>query len=109
MPETRPVFSPEKLHSARNGSDLIGMWPLCREAACRKAGQCRAPFPVCYRECLHLVPPRAAAFAFALDEVREGKLSFEEVVAQMPDEIKEEWDNWHKALERITGRASMKR
>jgi hypothetical protein len=46
---------------------------------------------------------------FAFDEGRTDNLPFEEVLARVPHELKEEWDNCQKALERVTGRPVMKR
>jgi hypothetical protein len=101
--------SPQRLKSARHMSDMFGLWPLCAEAACRKAGACRARRPTCFTSCLPLVPADAGAFVTALYEGKAEKLPYDEALARVPDELREGWANWHAALARITGRPSLAR
>ena len=99
-------ISPQRLKSARHVSDMFGLWPLCADPACRKAGACRAARPTCWTKCLPLVPADAGAFVHALFEGKSENLSYDAALARIPDELKERWANWHLALARITGRPS---
>jgi hypothetical protein len=104
-PERNPT--PKSLKSARHVSDMMALWALCEQPACRKLGRCRAVPLTCLKECIELVPDGAGAFVFALFEGKDEGLPFEEALARVPEELGEEWRNWHNAVTRITGRPSM--
>lgn len=109
MPATaKPVMPSKVLKSARHVSDLLALWALCENRTCRKLGQCRAVPPRCWSECMELAPDAASEFVFTLLEGKEENLSFEDALADVPEELVAEWSAWHEAVTRITGRPSMK-
>lgn len=106
--QKRPLISGNMLRSARNVSDMLALWSLCREQKCRKAGTCRVTQMTCWHECLDLVPGPVLAFVFGLFESREEeKLSFKEALARIPEPWHEQWSIWHQTVARITGRPSL--
>jgi hypothetical protein len=110
MPEvaTKLTISPKRLQSARDISDMLVLWALCKHRACRKAGQCRVVPITCWDECMDLAPGPARDFVFALFDGKEYDLSFEDALAKVPEELGEEWCAWHEAVRKMTGRPSFK-
>ena len=108
MSARKRTLSPAKIKTARNVSDMLALWPLCAKPACRKAGACRALPLTCLNACLPFVPKAAGAFVFALFDGKEENLCYDDALAQVPEELREEWMQWHGAIARITGRPSLR-
>jgi hypothetical protein len=67
--------------------DLYCLWRFCGKAACLRQQTCRGDWRDCLPRCLPLVPPEALGFLAGFDEAQEEGLPFDEMLAELTDEV----------------------
>jgi hypothetical protein len=67
----------------RRASDLLCLWRVCGNAACRRAGTCRGRAQSCAKRNLDVVPPKARDFFTAFLAAQWAGLPFEKFRADM--------------------------
>ena len=66
--------------SLRAWGDLMSLWRLCGNAACRRAHACRGNARVCFPRHFPLLPEGVRAWLAGLGEAQEDGLTFEEAM-----------------------------
>jgi hypothetical protein len=79
-------------------SELYCLWRLCPRTACRRAKACRGDGCACQTG-LALVPPDARDFLAALEQARDDRLSYDEMIEVCAEEL-EALERWRDQVER---------
>jgi hypothetical protein len=67
-------------------AELYCLWRLCPRTACRRAQACRHNGDAC-RTGLALVPPDALDFLMAMENARDDRLSYDEMIEVCSEEL----------------------
>jgi hypothetical protein len=79
-------------------AELYCLWRLCPRTACRRAKACRGDACACQTG-LALVPPDALDFLAALEQARDDRLSYDEMIEVCAEEL-EALERWRDQVAR---------
>ncbi|MGE0750055.1 MAG: hypothetical protein AB7K64_05650 [Variibacter sp.] len=103
MATTGPL-SHEERHALRLYSDMLALWALCEEPACRRERTCRGSEPHCFGAVGDLVPACALPFLAGFVAGQLDGVAFDAMLAQLPEGAVQHWAIWHAAVARIVER-----
>jgi hypothetical protein len=79
-------------------AELYCLWRMCPATACRRAQRCRGDAQVCMTG-LALVPPDALDFLTAMEDARDDRLTYDEMIDVCADELAA-LERWRERVER---------
>lgn len=95
--------------SMRGWGEVLSLWRLCGNAACRRARICRGHARVCFPRNFVLLPEGVQAWFVGLGEAQENGLTFDEAMDWL-DAVGagEAFRDWNEAVAASLGEADMR-
>jgi hypothetical protein len=88
----------------RRWINLLNMWHVCGNAACRRARCCRGHIRICFKPNFLRLPEGVREFFFALGDAQEQKLPADELIEWLDAQgLMEELAKWRAAVEGSVG------
>jgi hypothetical protein len=103
MATVQPLTDAER-RTLRLYSDILALWALCEEPACRRERTCRGNEPHCFGAVGDLVPVCALPFLAGLVAGQMERLPFDAMLARLPEGAAQHWATWHAAVAQIVAR-----
>lgn len=83
----------------RGWGNILGLWRLCGDAACRRARACRGDALVCFPRNINLLPQGVREWFTALGEAQADGLTFDEAMRSLEDTPESEaFEDWSAAV-----------
>jgi hypothetical protein len=103
MATVQPLTEEER-RTLRLYSDILALWALCEEPACRRERTCRGSEPHCFGAVGDLVPVCVLPFLAGLVAGQMERLPFDTMMARLPEGAAQHWAAWHAAVAQIVAR-----
>jgi len=98
--KSRQTAGQERADNIRGWGNVLSLWRLCGNAACRRAHGCRGNGTACFRQNYPLLPEGVRAWFEGLGEAQKENYSFDQAIVWLDSlGLMNEFHNWCAAVE----------